>query len=306
MPAATPGGSAGRRARCRAGSGPARARSARESSFSLATIRCSSAGTVAATCASAASPRSASSFEATPPVNWRWKRSRVSRKTPVVAARDLELEVELAQLEVGLRDARHQRQHDAAAHRLGGEHLRARRLARAADAAPDVDLPDDVERGEVVARAAELRDRGSRAACSGRAPRRPRSRSPGRARSAARRRARALSRRATPPRGDRGCRRAPRARARRARRRGRSRTTAGRRSTRPRPRRRDTSAARAARGARSSVRSRSPAERARERGDRGRLTRAAPAPAPQRAAGRRRAGSGVVARCARCASVSTT
>ena len=64
------------------------------------------------------------------------------------AARDLELEIELLELEVRLRDAADQRQHDAAPEVLGGEQVGDRRLGGAADAAPDVDLPGQVEAAE--------------------------------------------------------------------------------------------------------------------------------------------------------------
>src|SRR5262249_3769293 len=62
--------------------------------------------------------------------------------------RDLELAVQLEELEVRLRHVADERQQDAAPHGLGAEVVRAGRLRRAPDAAPDVDLPREVEGAE--------------------------------------------------------------------------------------------------------------------------------------------------------------
>ena len=121
-----------------------------ESSFSLATIWRSRSGTRAAACASAAS--------AAQRVELRDDAAQVLALEQVVGlleghdrlARDRELAVELGELEPGLRHARHEREHDAAPERLGREQVRARRLGGAPDAAPHVDLPDQVRRGEEV------------------------------------------------------------------------------------------------------------------------------------------------------------
>ena len=94
--------------------------------------------------------------------------SSVSWKVITVRPRDLELEVELAQLEVGLRDAGHQREHHAAPERLRGQELAAGGLARAPDPAPHVDLPDEVHgRQEVVVFAAVGRRRAQEAVLAG-------------------------------------------------------------------------------------------------------------------------------------------
>src|SRR5437773_2669548 len=61
------------------------------------------------------------------------------------ALRDRQLAVELEQLEVGLRHVAHQREQHAAPRRLGGEIIGPRGLGGPSDAAPDVDLPGEVE-----------------------------------------------------------------------------------------------------------------------------------------------------------------
>ena len=58
---------------------------------------------------------------------------------------DLELQVELAQAEVGGRDVRDEGEQDPAAGLLGGQVAGERRLVQAADAAPQVDLPGEAE-----------------------------------------------------------------------------------------------------------------------------------------------------------------
>ena len=64
-------------------------------------------------------------------------------------AGDVEPHVELQQLEVGLRQVADQRQPDAAPGVLGGQEGRPRRLVRAPDAAPDVQLPRRRERAVI-------------------------------------------------------------------------------------------------------------------------------------------------------------
>ena len=63
-------------------------------------------------------------------------------------AGDLKLRVELAKLEVGLCNPRDKRENHAAARGIGGQELTLRRLGGPADAAPNIDLPGDVERGQ--------------------------------------------------------------------------------------------------------------------------------------------------------------
>src|SRR5262249_56008150 len=58
---------------------------------------------------------------------------------------DLQLQVELAELEVARGDVRDEREQHAAARLLGGQDLCARRLVQAPDAAPQIDLPGDAE-----------------------------------------------------------------------------------------------------------------------------------------------------------------
>ncbi len=63
---------------------------------------------------------------------------------------DLQLAVQVAQVDVGARNAADQRQDDAVAALLAGQQLRIRRLGLAADTAPDVDFPTGVEDGAVA------------------------------------------------------------------------------------------------------------------------------------------------------------
>jgi hypothetical protein len=62
-----------------------------------------------------------------------------------VVVGNLELEIELEKLEVGLSDRSHEREHDAAARFLGGEDLCEGRLIGAPNAPPEVDLPEGVQ-----------------------------------------------------------------------------------------------------------------------------------------------------------------
>jgi hypothetical protein len=58
---------------------------------------------------------------------------------------DLQIEVELAQREVGAGDFRHQRHQDSPAGPLGGEQLGAGGLGLASQPAPEIDLIDQAE-----------------------------------------------------------------------------------------------------------------------------------------------------------------
>src|SRR5438034_1546310 len=84
------------------------------------------------------------------------------------ALRDLELAVELEQLEVRLRHVAHQGEEHATPHRLGGEIVGARGLRSAPDAAPDVDLPGEVEGPEEGVEGQVRRDAGHRGALADR------------------------------------------------------------------------------------------------------------------------------------------
>src|SRR4029450_10080263 len=61
------------------------------------------------------------------------------------AARDLQLQLELAELEIRLRDSAHQADHAAAPEVVLCQELCPGALGGAADAAPEVDLPGHVE-----------------------------------------------------------------------------------------------------------------------------------------------------------------
>ncbi len=76
-------------------------------------------------------------------------------------ARDLELEVDLAKLEIRARDAAHQREHDRALVLLLGQEVGPGGFSRAPDPAPDVELPAQI-RGEldlIVSERAQAADR---------------------------------------------------------------------------------------------------------------------------------------------------
>src|SRR5262249_54716722 len=60
------------------------------------------------------------------------------------APRDLELEVELQQFEIGLGHVAYEREHDTAPGLFAREDLSARRLVGAPDASPEIDLPSGV------------------------------------------------------------------------------------------------------------------------------------------------------------------
>jgi hypothetical protein len=62
-----------------------------------------------------------------------------------VLVRDLELQIEAEELEVGSRHTAHQREQHASTNLVGGNEVRLGSLRRAADAAPDVELPGRVE-----------------------------------------------------------------------------------------------------------------------------------------------------------------
>ena len=159
------------------GIGPGLRPSRKDSWFSCATICRSRSGMLAAVEASSASALAVSRAEAAPPWRRRSNRSKVSWNAPDGAAGDLELEVELAELEVVGGDLGDQREEDPAPRLLRGQVLRQGRLVRAPDAAPEVELPGGVD--------VELQSGSPVAArTAGRAPPQPAPGTPGRPASA--------------------------------------------------------------------------------------------------------------------------
>ena len=79
---------------------------------------------------------------------------QIERPLPGLGVRlgDLQLEVEGAQLQVSLGHAGNEREHDGPAAVLGGEEVRHRRVARVADAAPEVQLPEQIRGSGVTPR----------------------------------------------------------------------------------------------------------------------------------------------------------
>ena len=97
---------------------------------------------------SAPSARDVSSFEATPDLEAIQEQVVGALVRLRAVPGDLELHVERQQLEVRLGQVADQRQPHAAPGVLGGQEVRPRRLVRATDAPPDVELPRRGERAE--------------------------------------------------------------------------------------------------------------------------------------------------------------